>query len=138
MSWFDRWFRRRPTPSLGKRGEDAAAGFLRARGFQIIEQGRRYRFGELDLVAIDGDSIVFVEVKTRTSDDRGTPADAVDRRKRERLTRAALAYLKSKRLLDRRTRFDVVAVVWPDPDGEPKIEHLRGAFEAAGPRGMYS
>ena len=125
-------------PSFGRRGEAAAADYLRGLGYRIVEIGRRFRFGELDLVAVDGETIVFVEVKTRTSDARGTPAAAVDRGKRERLTRAALAYLKSRRLLDRRTRFDVVAVVWPNESSPPAIEHFRGAFEAAGPRGMYS
>lgn len=143
MNWLAWWMRLRgrigfARASLGNRGEAAAAEYLRSRGYRILEVGRRFRFGELDLVAVDGETIVFVEVKTRASDARGTPAAAVDRVKRERLTRAALAYLKSRGWLDRRARFDVVAVVWPDAGAPPTFEHFCNAFEAAGPHGMYS
>jgi putative endonuclease len=139
MRWLREWFGRiRSIAPLGPRGERAAAEFLEKLGYRIIERGRRFRFGEIDLVAIDGETIVFVEVKTRRRDDRGDPAEAVDRRKQERLTRSALAYLKRRRLLGRRTRFDVVSIVWRDDAAPPRISHIRGAFEAAGPRGMYS
>ena len=139
MRWLGEWFRRlRSVVPLGPRGERAAAEFLERLGYRIIERGRRYKFGEIDLVALDGETIVFVEVKTRRSDRRGDPAEAVDRRKQERVTRSALAYLKRRRLLGRRTRFDVVSIVWSDDNSPPRITHLRNAFEAAGPRGMYS
>lgn len=98
----------------------------------------RYLCGELDLVALDGDVIVFVEVKTRSSKQRGLPADAIDRKKQARTTLAALTYLKSKRLLDRRTRFDVVAVLWPAGAAEPEIKHYRAAFQASASHGMFS
>jgi putative endonuclease len=138
MRWLVEWFRRRNVGALGPRGERAAAEFLERLGYRILERSRRYKFGEIDLVALDGETIVFVEVKTRRSDRRGDPAEAVDRRKQERVTRSALAYLKRRRLLGRRTRFDVVSIVWSDDNSPPQITHLRGAFEAAGPRGMYS
>lgn len=136
LTWWRRW--RLRNADLGRRGEAAAADFLRGLGYKILEQTVRKKAGELDLVALDGRTVVFVEVKTRRSDGRGTPALAVDAEKRARLTRAALAYLKRHRLLEQATRFDVVAVVWPKADGEPQITHFRNAFEARGPGGMFS
>jgi putative endonuclease len=138
MRWLIEWFHRRKVAALGPRGERAAAEFLEKLGYRILERSRRYKFGELDLVALDGETIVFVEVKTRRRDDYAAPYEAVDRRKQERLTRAALAYLKRRKLLGRRTRFDVVSIVWSNDDAPPRITQLRSAFEAAGPRGMYS
>jgi len=132
------WLLSRRSAPLGARGERAAAEFLERLGYRILDRGRRYKFGELDLVALDGETIVFVEVKTRRRDDLASPAEAVDRRKQERLTRAALAYLKRRRLLGRRTRFDIVSIVWSDDASPPNITHLRAAFDAAGSRGMYS
>ena len=94
--------------------------------------------GEIDLVAVDERTVVFVEVKTRRSQDAGHPSDAVDLDKQRRLTRLALAYLKRHHLLEYPSRFDIVAVTWPENERNPKIEHLRGAFEAVGRTGMYS
>ncbi len=85
------WFRRLfPKKTLGKRGEAAAARFLRRRGYKILARGDRFGPGELDLVALDGKTIVFVEVKTRESAVAGHPADAVDAVKQRRLTRLAV------------------------------------------------
>ena len=139
-SWLSRVLDRfrRPATSLGRRGEDAAARFLEAAGYRIIERSLRYPCGELDLVALDGDTVVFIEVKTRTSTERGLPADAVDKKKQARTTLAALTYLKAKRMLDRRTRFDVVAVLWPTGAAEPEIKHYRAAFQATAGNGMFS
>jgi len=80
--------------SLGQRGEDAAAKFLRKLGYVIVARGHRDRIGEIDLIAVDGRTVVFVEVKTRTSQDAGHPADAVDEHKQRQLTRLALAYIE--------------------------------------------
>jgi putative endonuclease len=136
-AWWRRLWNRRDV-SLGRRGEDAAAEHLERLGYRILERGRRFRFGELDLVALDGRTLVFVEVKTRSSADYGSPSQAVDARKRRRMTNAALGYLKQHRLLDRPSRFDVVSIVWP-PDGTAaRITHHRSAFEAAGRRGFFS
>jgi putative endonuclease len=136
LAWWRRW--RLRNADLGRRGEAAAAEFLERLGYRILERTVRWKSGELDLVALDGRTIVFVEVKTRRDDERGTPAQAVDARKRARITRAALAYLKRHRLLQQPARFDVVAVVWPDADGKPEITHYRSAFEARGVGGMFS
>ena len=94
--------------------------------------------GELDLVAVDGRTIVFVEVKTRRSSESGHPVEAVDPAKQRRLTRLAVMYLKRHGLLEYSARFDVVAVTWPSGRRRPTIEHFPNAFEAAGKWEFYS
>ena len=135
LRWRVAWRRYR---SLGQRGERAAARFLRRAGYRIVGRRDRGRLGEIDLVAIDGRTIVFVEVKTRRSHDTGHPAEAVGLEKQRRLTRLALAYLKRHDLLEYPARFDVVAVTWPSGARRPRIEHFRNAFEAVGHGQMYS
>jgi putative endonuclease len=121
-----------PRKSLGQRGEDRAARYLRRLGYRLLDRHVDVRVGELDIIAVDGRTIVFVEVKTRASSDAGMPADAVDQRKQQRMTRAALAYLKSHGLLEYHSRFDVVAVTWPPGARSPAIEHFQDAFSAVG------
>jgi putative endonuclease len=115
---------------LGRRGERAAARYLRRRGLRVITRSYRTTRGEIDLIARDGDTLVFVEVKTRRA---GRPAEAVTPEKQRRLTLAALQFLKRFDLLEQRCRFDVVAVVWPDDQSQPSVEHLPNAFEPPGP-----
>jgi putative endonuclease len=134
-AWRREWFRRR---TLGERGEAAAARYLKRLGYQIVARGERGRLGEIDLVAVDGRTVVFVEVKTRQSRDAGSPADAVDAEKQRRLTRLAMAFLKRHGLLEYPVRFDIVAVTWPENRRRPTIEHFRGAFEAQGRESMFS
>jgi putative endonuclease len=112
---------------LGDRGEREAARYLRRQGFRILVRGYRTPRGEVDLIARDGNTLVFVEVKTRR---QGEPAEAVTHEKQRRLTLAALQFLKRHHLFEQRSRFDVVAIVWPDLDRAPAIEHIRNAFEA--------
>ena len=114
---------------LGDRGERTAAEFLRRRGFKVLLRGYRTAQGEVDLICRDGDVVVFVEVKARR---RGHPAEAVDRRKQQRLTLAALHFLKRHGLLETRARFDIVAITWPEGDTPSLIEYLPNAFEAVG------
>lgn len=118
--------------SLGDQGEDAAAKFLRRQGFHILARGVDSRLGELDIVAVDGRTVVFVEVKTRRSCDAGHPSEAVDSRKERRMTKSALAYLKANRLLNYAARFDVVAITWPENARRPTIEHYKNAFSPVG------
>src|SRR5262245_23446274 len=125
-----------PKP-LGRRGEYAAARFLKRLGYVIVARGHRDSIGEIDLIAVDGRTVVFIEVKTRTSHDAGHPADAVDDAKQRRLTRLALSYMKRHDLLDCKARFDVVAVTWPER-GRPTVEHFKNAFEPVGVAGMFS
>jgi putative endonuclease len=133
------WFAWRfPKKSLGDRGEDAAAKFLKRKGFHILARSLDSPLGELDIVAVDDRTVVFVEVKTRTSDDAGRPSEAIDQRKEQRMTQAALAYLKSNRLLSYSARFDVVAITWPDGARQPTIEHYQNAFSPVGAGQFFS
>jgi len=129
-SWYS------PTP-FGLQGERAAERFLRRLGYTIVDRRARGGLGEIDLVAVDHRTIVFVEVKSRRSHQRGHPAEAVDPRKQRRLTRLALSWLKRHDLLRERARFDVVAITWPKAERSPTIKHIRNAFEAAGDGQMF-
>lgn len=114
--------RRDPRQLLGKLGEDAAAEYLRRRGYDILARNVRSSLGEIDLVALDGDGVVvFVEVKTRR---RGSALEAVDRRKQRRLTALARAFLARAGWLERPARFDVVAV-----DAGGGCTHVANAFD---------
>ena len=128
--WLARFF---PKKTLGQRGEAAAARYLRRRGYKVLARGDRFGPGELDLVMLDRETIVFVEVKTRQSHDAGHPAEAVDQQKQRRLTRLAVTFLKRHGLLERPARFDVVAVTWPDgqvvPHDRAHPQRLRGGGE---------
>ena len=127
--WLNRLF--------GNKGERAAARFLKRKGYRILARNARNRLGEIDLIALDGETLVFVEVKTRRSHGAGHPAEAVGASKQQQLTRAALSWLKSRNLLEHRCRFDVVAITW-QPKGDPVIEHLVHAFESTGRGQMFS
>ena len=120
---------------LGVRGEELAAAFLRRRGYRIvvanfkipIGRGRNETLvtGEIDLIALDGDTLCFIEVKTRTSDEFAAPLTAIDVRKQRQIIRTAKAY---KRVFDIRnvsTRYDAVTVI-PQPNDRPRIELVRG------------
>lgn len=116
---------------FGDAGERAAARFLRSQGLRIVARQFRTPWGELDLICMDGQTLVFVEVKTRRGASHREAAEAVDATKQQHLTRAALYFLKRHGLLEQRTRFDVVTIVWPDDAQPPDIRHFRSAFEAA-------
>lgn len=133
--------RRRPLPWnrwFGDRGERVAAKYLKRKGMRILCRNYRVPRGEIDLIARDGGTLVFVEVKTRRT---GLPAEAVNPEKQRRITRAALHFQKRHGLLDSPrpvpSRFDIVAIVWPDGLGPPTIHHIPSAFEAAGPPGQF-
>jgi putative endonuclease len=111
---------------------------LKRRGYTILDHGCRSKVGELDLVALDGQTVVLVEVKARRTGEHGSPAEAVGPAKQRRLTRAALAYLKARNLLEQRARFDVVAVTWSDGQSRPRIDHFQNAFEPAGTGQFFS
>lgn len=125
------------TRLLGDKGERLAVRHLKRLGYRILARQSRSRIGELDVVALDGECIVFVEVKTRSSQAAGHPAEALTLAKQYQLTRVALAWLKARGLLERRARFDVVAITWGDGT-DPVIEHYRNAFEPVGRGQMFS
>lgn len=123
---------------LGNAGERLAAKHLRSLGLRILFRSYRTPLGEIDLIARDGNTVVFVEVKTRRGTWTGPPADAVDDAKQKQLTRLALSFLKHYQLLNHRARFDVVAIVWPKENVAPQITYYRAAFEARGEGQMFS
>ena len=112
--------------ALGRRGERAAERHLRRNGYRIVARNYRAAGAEIDLVAIDGETLVFVEVKTRRSRAAGAPEEAVDERKQTRMRRAAEVFATRYRADDREMRFDIIAV---DASGKRlDIELLRNAF----------
>ena len=115
--------------ALGERGENVAARYLRNQGYKIIIRNYRNDVGEIDIIARDGKTLVFVEVKTRAYDDP-TPEEQVHTAKQQQLTRVAKVYLTRYGSPQPPARFDVVAIVWPN-NREPIIRHTPDAFEAA-------
>lgn len=128
--WYRRWF--------GNRSERTALRFLKRLGYRIVARNWSNPSGELDIVAVDGSVLVFVEVRSTGEDDTDRPAASVDAEKQRRLTELALQFLKEKRLLGRPARFDVLALSWPPGAREPRIVHYRQAFEAVGRFQLYS
>ena len=125
------------TRLLGDKGERLAVRHLRQVGFKILDRNVRNRLGEIDIIARDGDCVVFVEVKTRTSHAAGHPTEALTPFKQRQLTRVALTWLKSRGLLEHRARFDVVAITWQAPE-KPSVQHYRSAFESTGTGQFFS
>lgn len=115
---------------LGRRGEELAAAHLQALGYTVVGRNLVNAVGELDLVVLDGRTVVVVEVKTRSRPGR-PPSEAVNYRKQRKLTMTAALFLQSRKWQDRPARFDVVEVVCR-PDGAPLIRHIKNAFDPVG------
>jgi len=118
---------RREKKELGRRGEEVAFRFLKKKGYRIIEKNYVCKMGEMDIIAKEKDTLVFIEVKTRTSALFGPPQLAVNFSKQRQLSKVALNYLKEKRLEDVKARFDVVAILLGG--GEEEIELIKDAFD---------
>jgi putative endonuclease len=112
---------------VGKEGEEIAEGYLKKKGFRMVERNYRCRGGEVDLIALDRRVIVFVEVKARNDASFGSPLESVHPRKQQRMTRAALIFLSEHKLHHREARFDVVGISFAG--GAPVVEHIQNAFE---------
>lgn len=112
---------------LGREGERLAEQYLNKKGYKVIERNYRCRGAELDLIVLDRRVIVFVEVKTRTGHGFGSPFEAVEFHKQQKMIQAAQYFLNEKKLYQRDARFDVVGISWPA--GEPVVEHIENAFE---------
>ena len=112
--------------SLGKLGEELACAELQRRGYAILARRYRSRFGEIDIIARDGDTVVFVEVKARAGEEFGGAAAAVTGWKQRRMTQMAVDFLARQRLSESPCRFDVVAVDFED--GKPRIAVYANAF----------
>ncbi len=114
------------TKVVGKSGEDRAVNFLQQKGFSIIRTNYRTPDGEIDIVAQDGDTIVFVEVKTRRSLSYGTPEEAVDAVKQNQLKKIADQFISHYQLFDRDCRFDIVALYYEG--SAVQIKYIPNAF----------
>ncbi|MFV0437667.1 MAG: YraN family protein [Desulfopila sp.] len=113
---------------VGKAGEDLAADHLSRNGYRLLKRNYRCRAGEIDIIAMQGSTLVFVEVKTRKSVAFGSPAAAVTPRKQRQISRVAEDYLARENRFEMPARFDVVAIV--APPGQPvTIEIITNAFE---------
>jgi putative endonuclease len=114
------------TKQKGDFGEKKAAAYLRRKGYRIIERNYRNRFCEIDIIAFKKVTYVFAEVKSRSGDEFGTPAQAVDARRRERMVRAAKMYMIGNENFS--VRFDVIEVYLK----ENRINHYENAFDSIG------
>lgn len=110
----------------GKAGEDIACKYLKKAGYEIFHRNFATNIGELDIVATDTTALVFVEVKTRLGDEFGTPAEAVDYRKRRKISEVAAQYIKKFRYFDVPVRFDVIEVFL----SENRVNHIVNAFDS--------
>jgi len=115
-----------PMKDLGKKGEDLAVALCREKGLAIIELNFRTPFGEIDIIAKDGNIFVFIEVKARTGDAYGAPFEAVTRRKREKIAKVAMSYMKRFKK-EVPARFDVISISLKS--GKPDLEYIQDAFE---------
>ena len=113
--------------NLGRRGEDAAAAYLERIGYTLVERNWQVRSGEIDIIALDGPTIVLCEVKTRRTIAKGTPEEAVSPTKQRRIARLARAYLQHADLEDVSVRFDVVTLLVLGED-RALLRHHRAAF----------
>lgn len=122
--WYRRWF--------GQRSERWAAKYLRRHGFRILGRNIQDKFGELDVIALEGDVIVIIEVRSSESRPTHEIAATVNADKQRRLTEATVRFIKWRRLDGVNVRFDVLALRWPRDQREPEVLHLRQAFQAVG------
>ncbi len=111
---------------IGRIGETEAVGYLEKKGFVILERNYRAERGEIDIIAREGDTLVFVEVKTKRQDGFGEPEDWVGRKKQDQIAKVAMRYLQEKNLDNVDCRFDVIAIGYEN--GKKKISHIQDAF----------
>ncbi|MEH0018902.1 MAG: YraN family protein [Desulfobacter sp.] len=116
--------------ALGKAGEQAAARFLETRGYTILERNFRHKTFELDIIAKDGDTLCFVEVKTRSNVKKALPREFISPAKQNKMITGATYYLKKKKLANQRVRFDVAEVVYKGANASapPEITLIQNAF----------
>ena len=112
---------------LGRRGEEASVRYLELMGYEILERNWECPAGEADIIALDFDELVFIEVKTRTSFEKGFPSEAVNSKKRDRYERIAAWYLHDSDFVNVHVRFDVMALVVLSPD-RAFLRHYKNAF----------
>ena len=118
-----------PTQQYGKESETLAVRYLEKQGYRIIERNYRTRYGEIDIIAKDGDTLVFVEVKARSTGKFGDPKWAITWKKKKKISMVALYWLKRTRQVGKKARFDVVSIRSDAEDSG--IELVKNAFEVA-------
>ena len=114
---------------LGQVGENTAVDFLENHGYHVLRRNFRNKLGEIDIIAKDGDTICFIEVKTRRTDTFGSPLESVTAAKQRKIIHVALSYLKNQGRSEANARFDVVSVTLGDEES-PQVEIVKNAFEA--------
>ena len=117
---------------LGAKGEEIALRYLKSRGYRILERNYRIKFGEIDIIAEQGDNLVFIEVKTRSDNHFGSPFESVTKQKQKQLSKVALEYISKQGCHNRPSRFDVVGIKFHDGSKKNKdavIELLQNAFD---------
>ncbi|MFH1478401.1 MAG: YraN family protein [Candidatus Omnitrophota bacterium] len=112
----------------GKKGEELALGYLKKQGYKILEKNYKTKLGEIDIIGMDGRYCSFIEVRSRENTRFGSPEESIDIKKRSKLIRAALFYIKNKKMEDKPCRFDVVAVLGIN-SASPKINLIKNAFQ---------
>lgn len=117
-----------PRKMVGRRGEEVASLYLVEKGFVIVERNWHTRQGELDLVAQKENQLIFVEVRTTSSNRFGYGFQSVDHRKQQKVRRLALQYLQQRRLFHMSIRFDVISVLLNEQLIPVRIDHIEGAF----------
>lgn len=129
-SYWERLLRRNGggTRGFGKAGENVALAFLRRKGYRVRETNFICHLGEIDVIAEDGDEVVFIEVKSRRSASYAMPEESVGRKKKARIISIAEFYAESRGLDGRDMRFDIIAIAYDDVKNGWEIEHMADAF----------
>ena len=117
---------------VGNKGESLAEDYIKRKGYNIIQRNYRCRLGEIDIIAKDDDTIVFIEVRTKQNENFGTPQDSVTSTKMSKISKTALSFIHEKNLSGFSYRFDFIAITFSQ--GKPNIEHIENAFM---PNGRY-
>ncbi len=113
--------------TLGKKGEDIAVKYLKKKKYKILTQGFRFLRGEIDIIAYDQDTLVFIEVKTRRNKEYGLPEESVTPKKQNQIKKIALGFLMKYNLENTDCRFDVISLLL-DKEKKPSLRHIKDAF----------
>lgn len=114
--------------NLGKKGEDLACSFIKKKGYRVVTRNFRKKCGEIDIIAYEDEVLVFIEVKTRSNDSKGSPLEAVNKRKQQQIIKTATYYLAENDSFDVSCRFDVLGITVTN-NQPPLFVLIQGAFE---------
>jgi putative endonuclease len=120
---------------LGSFGEDMACSYLQKQGYKILDRNFSCKVGELDIIAMEGDTLAFIEVKCRTGVEYGHPSEAVSYSKQGKIVKAALFFMTKNKLFDYMCRFDVIEVLTDGTEECSHINLIKNAFEYSGKYG---